>query len=445
MYPSSPLLRRRCLSLSLRRRFEDAPTLQLGSPPWASKSPLSCSKHCFLRHFSSAHGMIESTISNQGTGLTIGILRETYDKWERRAPLCPHHVQELIYKHGLDRLSFLVQPSSNRAFTNEEYFKAGATIVEDLSTADVILGVKRPRSMESLTPRTTHLFFSHVIKGQPGSMPLLQEVLNKHIPLIDYECIVFNQDDVTPLSDQEQGQQKQRQSIGFASGSGGMQSTKSCEERRQKRLVAFGKYAGIAGMVDTFQALGRRLLWNPVTSWSTPFLNCPPAILHQNLAEVQRSVGLLGGRIATEGLPPDLEPLVFTMTGKGGNVHSGVRQIFDGLPHEMVSVEDLPQLFREHQQGVWTPRHKVYGVELGTADIYQKTKKTCQISVVDAATAEFDRSDFRDNPSDYESTFARRVAPFTHVLLNCIYWDQRFPRLLTKQDVKELYETGNER
>ena len=47
----------------------------------------------------------------------IGIVKEVYNKWERRAPLCPVHVERLV-KQGC---RVLVQPSDRRIFTNIEY------------------------------------------------------------------------------------------------------------------------------------------------------------------------------------------------------------------------------------------------------------------------------------------------------------------------------------
>ena len=67
------------------------------------------------------------------------------------------------------------------------------------------------------------MFFSHVIKGQPENMPLLQKLLDSNIRFFDYECIT----------------------------QGG--------ESDGRRLVAFGEIAGIAGMIDTFQAIGQQV------------------------------------------------------------------------------------------------------------------------------------------------------------------------------------------
>ena len=47
----------------------------------------------------------------------IGIRREDKNPWERRAPLVPTHVRELIRKQGL---AVCVQPSDVRIFSDRE-------------------------------------------------------------------------------------------------------------------------------------------------------------------------------------------------------------------------------------------------------------------------------------------------------------------------------------
>lgn len=142
----------------------------------------------------------------------LGVVREVYNKWERRSPLCPQHVRDLVQQgeglalptsgEGLLLMTplsrgwgcrvtgyrVLVQPSDRRIFTNDEFREAGAIITDDLGEASVILGVKQV-PVESLLPDRTYLFFSHVIKAQPENMALLDAVLAKRIRLIDYECI----------------------------------------------------------------------------------------------------------------------------------------------------------------------------------------------------------------------------------------------------------------
>lgn len=106
---------------------------------------------------------------------------------------------------------------------------AGANIREDISDASVIFGVKQV-PVDSLIPGKTYCFFSHTIKAQETNMPLLDAILEKNIRLIDYERII-----------DESGQ----------------------------RMVAFGKYAGVAGMVNILHGLGLRLL---ALGHHTPFM-----------------------------------------------------------------------------------------------------------------------------------------------------------------------------
>ena len=75
---------------------------------------------------------------------TLAIRRETINVWERRAPLAPHHVKEIIDSG----VKVLVQPSTRRSHYMQEYEEVGATITEDLSGATHIIGVKAPDPAE---------------------------------------------------------------------------------------------------------------------------------------------------------------------------------------------------------------------------------------------------------------------------------------------------------
>ena len=68
----------------------------------------------------------------------VGIRREDKSIWERRTPLVPQHVKEII-GHGVE---IVVQPSEIRVFKEDEYEAAGARVDEDLSSCDAVFGVK---------------------------------------------------------------------------------------------------------------------------------------------------------------------------------------------------------------------------------------------------------------------------------------------------------------
>ena len=169
---------------------------------------------------------------------TLGILREGYSKWERRSPLTPQHVARAIREH---KVRVIVQPSTLRVFTNEEYARAGAEVKDDLTECDAIVGVKQVE-IDSILPNKTYLFFSHTIKAQESNMKLLDRILQRNVRLVDHECI----------RDLQSGE----------------------------RLVAFGEYAGRAGMLESIRGLGIRLLG---LGYSSPFLNVGPAYAYKSL------------------------------------------------------------------------------------------------------------------------------------------------------------------
>jgi alpha-aminoadipic semialdehyde synthase len=225
----------------------------------------------------------------------------------------------------------------------------------------------------------------------------LQAILDKNIQLFDYEAITKDVEDP------------------------------STGKKSKKRLVAFGKFAGIAGMIDTFQCLGRRLL---ASRYSTPFLNCSPAYMYYDLDDAKRCIQEMGHHIRSDGLPMSLEPLVFAFTGKG-NVTKGALEIFQLLPHKIITLEEAKEI--KSKSG---PHKCLYGLIVDQDHIVKKSA---------GQDGAFDVEHYRANPSEYESIFFKTIAPVCNVIVNGIYWDERYPRLLTKEEMSNLYKEGNKR
>lgn len=192
----------------------------------------------------------------------------------------------------------------------------------------------------------------------------------------------------------------------------------------------------MAGMIDILQGLGQQLLLSGNETYSTPFLSCPLSYMHPNLVNAFASVARIGRDIQRGELPHNLPPLVFAFTGKG-NVIRGATQVFEKLPVQWLSNKD------ELKQVVLSKCNKlghrcVYGYMVKPEDIYVlKKEKHKRISSV------FNKSHYRSNPHEYTSVFGRDIAPFINVLVNGAYWDERYPRILTKEDIRMLYEQGN--
>jgi len=145
----------------------------------------------------------------------LGILKETKNRFERRVPLIPEELKQLI----AEGIEVRVERSPNRAFEDHEFEAVGCVMVDDATDCRFIMGVKEVKTSQ-VKPGQTVMCFSHTIKGQSHNMPLLQHFLDVGASLVDYEVVVDDQG---------------------------------------VRQVAFGRYAGLAGAHETLWTLGHRM------------------------------------------------------------------------------------------------------------------------------------------------------------------------------------------
>ncbi|XP_071450294.1 alpha-aminoadipic semialdehyde synthase, mitochondrial isoform X2 [Hetaerina americana] len=323
-------------------------------------------------------GVTEGTGGVNLQGKVIAIRREDQSVWERRAPFSPSNVRRLT-RAGV---KVIVQPSNRRAYPMQAYQSSGAVIQEDISEASVIFGVKQV-PVDSLLPDKTYCFFSHVIKAQEANMPLLDAIVEKNIRLIDYEKLV-----------DESGQ----------------------------RVVAFGKYAGVAGMVNILHGLGLRLL---ALGHHTPFMHIGPAHNYRSSSMARQAIRDAGYEISLGMMPKSVGPLTFVFTGSG-NVSQGAQEVFQELPHEYVPPDMLKKV-AEHG-GV----NKLYACEVSRRDHLEHNE-----------TGGYDPQDYEENPQNYISTFSKKIAPYASVIINGIYWAVGSPKLMTIPDAKYLLRPAN--
>ncbi|KAI8322217.1 hypothetical protein GQ54DRAFT_317268 [Martensiomyces pterosporus] len=315
----------------------------------------------------------------KGQSIVIGIRREDKNRWERRVALTPAHVDKLIKETGA---RVLVQPSNTRIFNNASFEKVGAVIEEDLSKADAILGIKEV-PIDKLIPNKTYVVFSHTHKGQTYNLPSLQAFLDKNIRLMDYEL----------MTDPATG----------------------------KRLVLFGKHAGYAGMIDGLHGLGQRLL---ALGYNSPFIHMGQAHVYPNLECVHTKLRHVGNIISDQGLPDAFTPMLFTFTG-GGNVTQGARAIFDKLPHDNVSVDELPFIAKDRYNERY--KNRLLALQVGAQDYLERI-----------GGGKYSREEYREFPDRYRSVFAQKIAPYTTMLINGIYWESKYPRLMTTKDLASI-------
>lgn len=282
-------------------------------------------------------------------------------------------------------MDIVVQPSKIRVFSDEEYENAGAMVDENLSSCGTIFAIKEI-PLDLLESGKTYIFFAHVIKGQKHNMPMLKKMMGLGCNLIDYERIVNEK--------------------GF-------------------RLIFFGKWAGLAGMADTLAAFGQRLGYEGVTN---PFTEIQYTNHYKDIDELKEAISKIGEKIKSQGLPKEIVPMVIGLAGYG-NVSKGCQELLARLPIEELSPEQLPSFFEKR--------------EFSDKIIYKVVFKEEHMVEPVSPDHEFELYDYYNHPEKYRGKFHSFV-PYLTIMMNCIYWDKPYPRLVTKELVKQLFESGEE-
>ena len=309
--------------------------------------------------------------------MILGIRNEDKSKWERRVPLIPEHIKRLIE----EGYKVIVEPSTHRYIENTEFEKAGAIVTEDINNADIIIGVKEiPK--EKIEKNKIYMFFSHTIKGQEYNMPMLKTLLEKKCTLIDYELI----------KDTTTGE----------------------------RLIFFGRFAGIAGMIETLYAAGQKY---KMLGYDTPLSKVKRAYEYKSVAHAKREISEIGDEIREKGLPEELLPLTIGVTGYG-HVSRGAWEILDLLHVEEITPGQLLNGYFDIKKPV------IYKIVFR---IYHFVKPLKQ---------EFTFKHYYEHPELYAPDFKKYI-PKLSMLVNGIYWDPRYPKLITLKDFKELWLKGN--
>jgi alanine dehydrogenase len=254
--------------------------------------------------------------------MKFGIIKERKNPPDRRVVFTPEELVRLKTEHPEAQVK--VESSDIRVFSDEQYSSLGIEVTTDMSDCDVLFGVKEV-PVDSLIPNKKYFFFSHTIKFQPYNRKLLQAILEKNIELFDHETIV---------------------------------------DAKNRRLIGFGRYAGIVGAYNGFRAFGIKYdLFNLVK------------------AETLKSKEELIERLRR----PMLPNIKIVLTGHG-KVGMGVKEMLDGMKIKQVLADDF--LNKVYTQPVYTQ-----------IDVLDYNKR------IDGKI--LDNQDFYKNPQDYVSDFER--------------------------------------
>ncbi len=287
-----------------------------------------------------------------GDQIKLGIIREGKVPPDKRVPLTPEQCKNLqaIYPH----VEVIVQPSNIRAYSDQAYIDAGIKMQEDLTDCDVLIGVKEV-NIEDLIPNKKYLFFSHTFKKQPYNRDLLRAILKNRIQLIDYEVI---------------------------------------KNKNQKRVIGFGRYAGIVGCYNGFRTYGLK----------HNLYELKPANECHDRKEVEKELKKVN-------LPGNTK---IALTGFG-RVGHGAREIMDLLPIKEVSPSEF--ISDTFDSPVYT--------HLEIEDYYARRDGS-----------EFDKSEFYRSPESYKSTFPQYLG-VTDMYIPCHYWSDKADFIVTRDDLKQ--------
>ena len=205
--------------------------------------------------------------------MKFALIKERKNPPDRRVVFSPEEL--LNVKTRFPQAEFIVESSDIRVFSDSAYRALGFEVTDDVSDADVFLGVKEV-PIEALIPNKKYFFFSHTIKKQSYNRSLLQAILEKNIELYDHETIV---------------------------------------KQSGTRLIGFGRYAGLVGAYNGFRALGLR----------DGLFNLPKVETLADLNAVKRELDKI-----------TVPPIKILLSGTG-KVAFGAKEIIDHLKIKEIS------------------------------------------------------------------------------------------------------------
>jgi saccharopine dehydrogenase (NAD+, L-lysine-forming) len=282
--------------------------------------------------------------------MKIGVLKEEKVPADKRVPLTPKQCRLLLDTYPDIEIS--VKSSAIRCFSDAMYIAEGIDVVDDLNDCDVLIGVKEVPK-ESLIANKTYLYFSHTIKEQFYNRELLLKMIELNISMVDYEVL---------------------------------------RNKQGKRLLGFGRYAGIVGAYNGFLTYGLK---------SGKY----------NLKEAHNCEDRIEMESEMSKIKLSNEKIIVTGNGRVGN---GIMEIMEKSNiREVSKLEFIQDTFNE-----------AVFVHLNTMDY--NVKKDGSITV---------KQEFYSNPELFKSSFMD-YAIHADIFIAGHYYSSGSPFLFTREDAK---------
>lgn len=279
--------------------------------------------------------------------MKIGIIKERINPPDRRVVFTPEKLVLLTQKYP--SISVKIEKSDVRFYLDKEYEELGFEVTEDLSDCDILFGVKEIPT-EYLIPNKKYFFFSHTIKKQPHNQQLLQSIIDKKIDLYDYETVT---------------------------------------DINGKRLIGFGRYAGLVGAYNAFRLFGLKF----------ELFKLPKA---ENMHDKDVMIQRLKNQI--------LPPIKIVVTGKG-RVGNGIKELLKAVKIKEVEIQDF--LNKKYDRPVFT--------QIESTDYFKR---------IDGLDSK--KSDLYKNWNSYTSDF-EKFSNTADILITGHFHPHNAPPILTKE------------
>ena len=284
--------------------------------------------------------------------MKIGLLKEEKIPSDERVVLTPKQCKWITENTNID---LVVKSSNIRCFQDSDYSNLGIEVVNDLSDCDVLLGVKEVPK-EQLISDKIYFYFSHTIKEQSYNRELLQRMVQKNITMVDYEVL---------------------------------------KDKNNKRLIGFGRYAGIVGAYNALLTYGLK---------SDKFF-LKAANKCSGINEVHQELNKI--KLSSEKI---------ILTGKGRVANGALEILRKANITEVIKEEFVTKTFKE----------SVF-CRLDTMDYNERIDGTL-----------YDKYDFYNNPEKYKSSFMN-YTKHADIFIAGHFYGVDSPYLFTREDAKSEY------
>lgn len=236
-------------------------------------------------------------------------------------PLTPRDAGELQRKYPV---RIVVEPSSHRLFTDEEYRREGVTVGESWESSSWVIGTEAIAA-HRIEPGGWYFLSSQFPFDRRGNRyGKLERFRDQGVTLFDIERLFEKTSDECP---------------------------------------SMARFTGMAVMADTLYVLGRKWWLGGIDN---PLAELKPPSAYDSPAQLLEHLDRVGERISEEGLPEQVYPLMITILG-GGAYMAGIDEALSRFPLKTFS----PYVVDENVETFSGDMYSLYKIVLSEEELVE--------------------------------------------------------------------------